>query len=104
VYPAQHHEVLTVAVVEDVGLVDRLACVGGGFLVGDQQFGHEKGVGDESAAEEAACFEIAVGIGAGDGEELGAEVRREKHGAKRSATFEICGWLEGKSRWMEVCR
>lgn len=62
--PAQDHQILTVAVVEQRALVHRFACVGSTFLVGDHELGDEQRVPDECAAEYAARFEVGLGVGA----------------------------------------
>ena len=85
--PAEDHEVFGVAVVEDGGFVDRLAGVGGGGLFGDEEAGDEEGVGDEGAAEDAAGFEVAAGVGGGEGEEAGAEFWGEEEGAEGGAVL-----------------
>lgn len=85
--PAEDHEVFGVAVVEDGGFVDRLAGVGSGGLFGDEEAGDEEGVGDEGATEDAAGFEVAAGVGGGEGEELGSEFWGEEDGAEGGAVL-----------------
>lgn len=76
--PTENHEVMLVAIVEEGALVDRLACVGRRLLLGNYEPADEEGVGDERAAEDAACLEVALRVWGGDVKEALTEVWGKK--------------------------
>lgn len=71
--PAEHHEVMGVAVGVQGGLVCHFAGVWRRGLLGDDEVGYEEGVLEEGAGEDAAGFEILGGLWGGEREEAVAE-------------------------------
>ena len=93
-YPAQHHQLLTIAVVKQHALVRHLARVARALLVRDDEPADEERVGDERPAQHAARLEVALRVRERDFEELAAQVWWEEDGAQGVAVFEGGGGLE----------
>ncbi len=62
VNPPQYHQIFGVAVIKQLRLVDSVTRVRSAFLIRDDQLGDEEGVGNERAAQNAACLEVGAGI------------------------------------------
>jgi len=63
VYPAEDHELLGIAIIEEVAFVGHLARVACARLRGYDQSCYEQGVGFQDAAKYAASFKITCCVG-----------------------------------------
>lgn len=95
--PARDEEVVGVAVVEEgvVAFFGRVAGVGGGGLVWDDEGVDKERVGEGGRAEDSAGFEVAGCVGVGEVEEGGAEGRWEEDCAEGRTAFGGGDGLEG---------
>lgn len=73
--PSQGHQVLIIAIIKECSFVDSIACVTGAFLFWYYQLRDEERIGHEFTTQYAACLEVPLCIGQGDGEEACADFR-----------------------------
>lgn len=62
-YPAQHHQLLFVAVVKQFLFVERLTSVACAGLLGNKEARDEESVGFEDAAQHATGLEVETRVG-----------------------------------------
>jgi hypothetical protein len=77
--PAKNHEIFLINVIEKLGFIGHFARIGRTLLFGNDQFGNEEGVGNESTTEHAACFQISLRIGTRDAEESASNGWRDEN-------------------------
>ena len=92
--PAQDHQLLPIAVIEQRALVHHLARVARALLLRDHQLADEQRVRDQRPAQEPARLEVARRVGRREREEGVSQFGRQEDGAERRAVLEVGGWLE----------
>ena len=60
--PAQHHQLLAIAVIKQRALIDHLARIARGLLLGEHQLADKQRVRDQRAAQEPARLEVARSV------------------------------------------
>lgn len=95
-YPAKHHQLLLVTVIEKLLFIQRLAGIACARLLRDDQASYEKSVGFEYSTQHTTCLEVQTCVGRSRCEELIAKLRGKEDRSQRIPVFEEGRWLKGE--------